>query len=172
MKVITMAASNMAELLFKEKERLPRFEFYLNKAGEGEYQWGCEIGIIKLADTHLVIGEYCGGGAPFCYDFTDDTDESGLCECFEGYLRDLDCDRANDECIVYVDSGRYDGSPVPEVTVVIEGGMLTGVYSNLENLIVDLVDHDVSDEEAQRDVNDSMKEIRKRCNEGRLFSHW
>lgn len=98
----------MAELLFKAKERLPHFGFYLNKAGDDEYQWGCEVGVIKFADSYLVIGNYCGGGAPFCCDITNDDDESGLCECFEYYLKDLECDTENGENIVYVDSARED----------------------------------------------------------------
>lgn len=169
---VMMTGQNLMEILFKEKERLPRIGFYMSKTGSGDYEWGCEICVMKFADSYLVIGNYCGGGAPFCCDITTDGDESGLCEFFDVYLRDLGCDTVEGERVVYVDCAKYEGSPIPEVIVVIEDGLMQGVYSNLENLGVELIDLDVTEEEALKDAEAAMDEVKSDFISGKLYSHW
>ena len=172
MKAVKMTIQNVSELLFKEKERLPHFSYYLSKAGEDEYEWAFEIGVLKFADSYLVIGNYYGGGSPFCCDITDDSDESALFELFDSYLKNIGCEMNDGERIVYVDAAGSGGVLFPEITIVLEDGFLSGVYSNIERLGVELIDLDVTEEEAVKDNDKAMEEIRKDYNEGRLFSHW
>lgn len=59
-----------------------------------------------------------------------------------------------------------------EAVVVIEDGILCNVYSTLQNLTVQLIDKDVLDSEALKDVNAAMDETIKRLADGELFSIW
>lgn len=60
----------------------------------------------------------------------------------------------------------------PEVVVVIEDGLLSNVYSTVQNLSVELIDKDVTDSEALKDVDIAMDETTKRLADGELFSNW
>ncbi len=170
--VVSLTCKNVADLLFKDKDRLPKLEFYLTKDDFDDYSGGCEIAVIDFADSHLVIGNYAGGGSPFCYDLTDDSDDSGLYEMMLAWLKEIDCDEVDGECILHVDEFSSDGETLPEVIIVIEDGMLSGVYSNLQNLGVELIDKDVTDEKALKDVDDALEDVEKWKAEGKLFSMW
>ena len=172
MKVIEITNKNIAELLFKEKERLPRFGFYLTKTDSGDFEGGCEVGVIKFVDSYLVIGNYAGGGCPFCCDITSDTDSSGLEECMKYWLQEMDCDYDDAGYILHVDSAGSGGTLLPEVTIVIKDGGLTDVYSNLEALGVELIDLDVTEPEAVEDAEKALDEVKRDWKAGRLYSHW
>ena len=172
MKVISMVASNMAELLFEEKESLPYFGFYLHKTSTEDYEWGCEIKVEKYADSYMVIGNYCGGGAPFCCDITTDSDSSGLCNSLDVYLNTLECDKDSGENVVFIDEAGFDKPIVPEAVIVLEDGFLSEVYSNLKVLNIELIDNDVTEREAMEDNDKALEEIKRDVDAGRYFSHW
>ncbi len=172
MKVLPMASSNLAELLFNEKERLPYFGFYLHKTSTGDYEWACEIKVEKYADSYLVIGNYCGGGAPFCFDVTSDSDSSGLCNSLDVYLNTLECDKELEENVVFVDEAGFDKPIVPEAVIVLEDGFLSEVYSNLKVLNIELIDNDVTELGAMEDNYKALEEIKRDVDAGRYFSHW
>lgn len=172
MKAVTMKAKNVAEILFKEKERLPHFEFYLSKTEGGDFEYGCDIGVIKFADSLLVIGNYFGGGCPLCCDLTGDDDSSALEESMENWLKELDCDKDGDGFVLYVDAAGSRGVLLPEVTIVIDKGMLVDVYSNLETLGVELIDLDQQDTDAEKATKIALEDVEKDYEKGRLFKHW
>lgn len=167
--VVSLTCKNVADLLFKDKDRFPKLGFYLTKDSCDDYSGGCEIAVIDFADSRLVIGNYAGGGSPFCYDLTADNDESGLYEAMTVWLREISCDEVDDECVLHVDKFSPGGA---EAIIVIEDGMLSGVYSNLQHLGVELIDKDVTDEEALKDVDAALEDVEKRKAEGKLFSKW
>ena len=172
MKVIEIGAKNLANLIFKEKEKLPQFGFYLTKNTRDDYEGGCEIGVVKFADSYLVIGNYCGGGSPFCCDITSDDDSSALYECMKSWLEEIDCDMENREPVLHIDSAGKGSLVFPEAVIVIKDGGLSEVYSSIENIGVELIDLDVSDPDKLKDAESALADVKVQCKAGSLFSRW
>ncbi len=82
----------LAGYLFERKDKLPTVVFYAEYSKEtGEKQWGYSVSVIDYADSKMVIGNYFGGGQPFCHDITDDVDASALEECLELWMSSVGC---------------------------------------------------------------------------------
>lgn len=107
MNILEMAVENLAELLFKEVEKLPYFDFYIARDSFGACQWAYRLEVVKFADSFLVIGNYYGGGSPFCMDITLDDDSSALNSCLKYWLTENECDSEDGEPVVYVDEIGY-----------------------------------------------------------------
>lgn len=86
--VITATAQELAEHLFKNKDTLPEVEF----SGEKD-EWNYAIAVVNFADTYMVIGNYYGGGSPFCYDLKEDEDSSELAEAISAWFSDVGCSK-------------------------------------------------------------------------------
>lgn len=89
MKIKAMLAQEIAKILFENRDNdgfcISYFEDYSEYSKD--YKWAHKIGIVQFADANMVIGNYCGGGHPFCYDFGDDTDERILAEMLENHFK-------------------------------------------------------------------------------------
>ena len=84
--VITATAQELAEHLFKNKDTLPTVEFSIE-----EDEWNYSIAVIRFADAYMVIGNFFGGGAPFCRDLMNDNDSDELAEAISKWFSDIGC---------------------------------------------------------------------------------
>lgn len=83
-----MTFHDIASYLLKEQNNHPSFSFYAEfDERTGSFAWEYEIAVVKFADANMVLGNYWGGGSPFCYDLTGDSGESGLESAFAPWFR-------------------------------------------------------------------------------------
>ena len=164
MKAKRMTAAELAKLLFDNRGNIGFSVDYFETGLEdtGKYEWAHSIGIIRFAEASMVVGNYYGGGRPFCYDLTDDTDESGLADILDSYFSEM----ANPS-FVYVEC--EDKTPYwPDVVIVVDQGMATDVYSKNPNTTVQVVDLDTDDEERKKEVQEVMREVSEAITSGAL----
>lgn len=57
-----------------------------------------------------------------------------------------------------------------EVIVVVEGGMVSDVFSNVENIMVSVLDTDTDDAERESEINEEKAELQARIDAGELKS--
>ena len=57
-----------------------------------------------------------------------------------------------------------------EVIVVVEGGMVSDVFSNVENIMVSVLDTDTDDDERESEINEEKAELQARIDAGELKS--
>ncbi len=57
-----------------------------------------------------------------------------------------------------------------EVIVVVEGGMVSDVFSNVENIVVSVLDTDTDDSERECEINEGIAELQARIDAGELKS--
>ncbi|MBQ8563236.1 MAG: hypothetical protein IJ443_05035, partial [Firmicutes bacterium] len=76
---VGLSRHDFAQMVFNSRETKESFSIYAEYDPESDTaQWAYEIRVTDFADSTMVIGNYWGGGQPFCDDITDDSDCSGL----------------------------------------------------------------------------------------------
>ena len=97
---ITATAQELAEHLFKNRDTLPEVEFSADSddltfekdgVSVSAKGWNFAIAVLNFADTYMVIGNYFGGGSPFCYDLDDDKDSSELADAISAWFSVVGC---------------------------------------------------------------------------------
>lgn len=87
-----MSCHDLAELVYNSRHTNESFSFYAEYDAENNTaQWAYEIRVVQFADSLIVIGNYWGGGSPFCDDITDDSDSSGLESLLKIWMDNTDC---------------------------------------------------------------------------------
>lgn len=84
---IIATAQELAEYLFKNKDTFPTVEFSVEPD-----KWNYAIEVINFVDARMVIGNYFGGGCPFCHDLEDDEDPSELARDLAEWFSKIGCD--------------------------------------------------------------------------------
>lgn len=107
----TLTCSEFSELIWTQEE-VTNIDFCLNKCTDNTLEGFCKIGVLDFADSTLVIGNYYGGGDPFCYDLTTDDDSSGLYCCLKNWLSSMECDfdPEKSDFVIYIQERKEDTS--------------------------------------------------------------
>lgn len=82
-----LSYKEFAEKVFQNRENDGYgIDFYCNYNPEtGEKEWGYRAGVVRFADTFMVLVNYYGGGACFVDDI-EDGDFDGFAYCLQRYL--------------------------------------------------------------------------------------
>lgn len=85
-----LSYQELAEKLWSRKDLTNwGFDFCGNYNQEtDEKEWWYRAGVIRFADSQIVLINYLGGGAGFIYDIDEDGDASGLACCLRSYFSD------------------------------------------------------------------------------------
>lgn len=175
--LIPIGYKQMAEILFKSGTTSRKIEFYIDKnsiTNEGE--GAGVLKVVSIADDATVIGNYYGGGMPFCYDMTRDENSEGLAKAFKEYF---DYIGAGDEVYAETNTGHIEELPLPtgfgereRVVIVLEDCSVENVYSTNGELLVEIIDKNELDTENHSDIEVEIDDLNKQIESHALRSIW
>lgn len=186
-----MTAGQIVKYLFENRDMLPEVTCCLKKENSSEASFVIKIAVFRLAEAFSVVGNVLFGGCAFINDFNTGYDRDKAEARIERWVKMI----ANEEGVgksQYLENlkelpeiererhlyGNWNINRMevkgkrfckPEITVVIEEGMLTDVYSTDRRLSVNVIDKDVTDDEAQEIVDSELAEVKEKHDAGDLF---
>lgn len=176
-KMIKVTYEQMARILFENKEKTPSIVFYgsineVTGCGEDIYK----LSVLNFADSTMVYGNYYGGGSPFVYDITVDTDSNELTDALRQYF---DYEGFGDSVYVETNFGSFEELPLtdgfserPRIAIVVEDGFVQEVCATDPELIVEIIDKDNTDPDHQEEIGDKLAELSEQIENGIMHSVW